>query len=802
MNEYQEQQYNPDQEEGFNLKKLLNKIFSRWYWFILSIAVAYTVSWLINRYTIPKYSISSSLIINEEKKSAAELLVTVLDRYGPRKNIENEIAILKSYTMVSKALSKLDFDVSYYVSGRIRESPMYPNSPFIVTPDTVKAYGTRIDITFLQDNKCRISVGEAIDEVLTVGETFRHPLFSFTVTLNRGVDIEDMIDRKYFFIFNNFNSLVNRYRGKVTITPNDKRGTILTLSLSGESAQQEADYLNALMDVYVQNGLDEKNQTSTNAIDFITEQLEYVGDSLRRAEDILEQFRTSNKSFNLGQEGNTILNRLSELESEKRNIKMQLNYYEYLQNYIDKNVNLEQVVAPSIIGIGDPLLNALVSELSKLSSEKALMSRSSNPETNPLIRDLNVKINTVLNSVRENVKQLIAATGISLEDIDKRIEQVEKQLVRLPLTERSLLNIQRDYNMNSENYTFLLKKRQDAAISKASNVADNKVLDYAMPQNAMKISPQNKRNNMIAIALGLLIPLIFIFVIDFFNNTITDLQEIKSLTSIPLIGLVGHNEKDSEVPVAENPASPLSESFRALRTNLHYVLHNKGGNIINVTSTISREGKTFISINLATMIAHSGKKVLLTGLDLRKPKISKVFNMDNGEGISTYLIGDTKYEDLIRPTNINNLYVAISGPVPPNPAELIETPAMGELFERAKKDFDFIIVDTPPVAVVVDSLLLAQYGDVNIFVVRQHYSSKDSILLANDLSKRPEIKGLSLVINDVNHSSSYGIGKYKYSYSYGYGYNYGGYGNYYSNYTEDYQQPVSFWRKLFPEKKE
>ncbi len=799
MTEYQEQ-YQPNQEEGFDFKKLLNKVLRRWYWFVLSVIVAYTISWVVNRYTVPIYSATASLIINEEKKSTAELLVNVLDRYSPRKNIDNEIAILKSYSMAAKTLKKLDFGISYYAVGRVRESLLYPTAPFVVIPDSLVAYGTRIDVIFLPDNQCQISIGENINKTITIGEKFDHPLFRFTIQLNRYVNPDEMVNKKFFFIVNNFNSLVNQHRGKVTITPNDKRGSVLTLSISGPNAQKEVDYLNTLMDVYIKNGLDEKNQTSINTIQFIDEQLMSVKDSLGRTEDALQKFRMNNEMFDFSQEGSAVFERLLKLELEQREIQMQLNYYEYLKDYIDSERNLDQVVAPSIIGINDALLNSSVSELASLSAKKIVHSYSSNPEKNPIVKELNIQINSILASLHENVNQLITSTNLTLNDVNKRIDLGRKDLLKLPGTERQLLNIQRKFNVNNETYNFMLKKRADAAISKASNVADNKVLDYAMAQNAGQISPKKSRNNMIAIALGVLIPLALIFVIDFFNRTITDLQEIKSSTTVPVVGTIGHNNKDSEVPVAENPASPLSESFRALRTNLHYILRDKSGKIINVTSTVSGEGKTFISTNLATIIAHSGKKVLLMGLDLRKPRINKVFNIDNREGISTYLIGDSKYEDIIHPTNVNNLYVAPSGPVPPNPAELIETLEMKQLLDQAERDFDFIVIDTPPVAIVVDSLLLAQYANVNLFVVRQSFSSKDSLLLANDLQQRSEMKGLSLVVNDVSHGSTYGLGKYRYSYNYGYGYNYSGYGSYYNSYYMDEEQPRGFWKRMFSKK--
>ncbi|MDR2038095.1 MAG: polysaccharide biosynthesis tyrosine autokinase [Bacteroidales bacterium] len=780
------------QEDNLDIKKLLNKIFRRWYWFVLSICITYSIAWFINRYTVPQYDINASLLVNEEKKSMGELLVSVFDRYGPRKNIDNEIAILKSYSMAAKALQNLDFGVSYYIVGRIRETELYPKKPFLVVPDSTTIYGKQVDITFLPGKKCQISIGEDIRETINVGEKFEKYGFAFTIYPSEFANIEDLEGRKYFFIIHNFNSLVNRYRRKLSVVANDKRGTVLTLSLSGAVPQKEADYVNTLMDAYIQNGLDEKNQMSINAIQFINEQLGFVTDSLKRAEDILENFRTSNKMFDFTLEGHAILERLNILISEQQKVNTQLNYYRYLRNYLEKEDELGRIVAPSIMGVDDLLLNSLVNELVKLSIKKSDLSNSSDPEKNPIVRNLDAQISSIQASLRENVNQLVESTDVALKDVNKRRSDVEKDLLKLPVTERRLLEIQREYNLNNETYNFLLKKHAEAAIAKASNVADNRVLDYAIVQNASKIAPKASRNILIAIALGLLIPLILVFIIDFFNHKISDLDEVRKITSLPIIGIIGHNNKASEIPVAENPTSPLSESFRALRTNLHYLLRNKDEKIIAVSSTVSGEGKTFISTNLASIIAHSGKKVLLMGLDLRKPKINKVFNINNHEGISTYLIGDSKYEDIIHATNIANLYIAPSGPIPPNPAELIETPKMGELLNKACTEFDFIVIDTPPVAVVVDSILLAQYTNLNIFVIRYNLSSKDSLLLANDLQKQEQIKSLSLVINDVSAGSSYGLGRYRYNY--GYGYSYSGYGNYYNSYMEE--EKTSFWNRL------
>ena len=405
---------------------------------------------------------------------------------------------------------------------------------------------------------------------------------------------------------------------------------------------------------------------------------------------------------------------------------------------------------------------------------------------NPSLTLLNAKIENNLDALRENVRQIINSATITINEVNKRQEGIENEIQQLPVTERRLLNIQRDFKLNDDIYNFLLQKRADAAIAKASNIADNKILDIASSENAVQISPKISRNKMIAIVIGILIPLAILVLIEFFNVKIIDPKDVEKITQIPIFGAVGHNEKDSDIPVAENPKSAISESFRALRTNLQYVMRDTRQKVVCITSTISGEGKTFCAVNFASIIAQANKKTLIMSLDLRKPKVHKIFNVQNEQGISTYLIGKSNFEDVIFKTHIKNLFIATAGPVPPNPAELIETEKMDEFVKKAQAEFDFIVLDTPPLAIVTDAILLTRFSDAVIFVVRQNYSSRDVLHLVDDLNTKRGIKNIGIVINDVKSNSYYSYGKkYNYGYGYGYGYNYG----YESYYGESDRKP-------------
>jgi capsular exopolysaccharide synthesis family protein len=380
-----------------------------------------------------------------------------------------------------------------------------------------------------------------------------------------------------------------------------------------------------------------------------------------------------------------------------------------------------------------------------------------------------------------------------IKDSDYRILLVESELNKLPGTERKLINIQRKFDLNNTVYNFLLEKKAEAGIAKASTVSDNRIIDKSVPFNSFKISPKSSKNYMMSLLLGILIPGILILLIDYMNNKIIDKKDIEKGTRVPVIGFISHNNLKTEIPVAERPGSTLSESFRSLRTNLKYFIKETKNPVISVSSTISSEGKTFISANLAAIIASNRMKVLLVGLDLRKPRIHKIFGISNETGISTYLIGQEKFANIIFQTEIENLWYAPSGPVPPNPAELIDSPAMKEFIIKAKTQFDYIIIDTPPVALVTDALLVSPFSDFYLFIVRQRYSSKNTLELIEELSNNENIKSMGIVINDLSLSGYYGYGlRYGYYGRYGYSYGHNYYGDYngYSKkgkeyYTED-----------------
>jgi len=487
----------------------------------------------------------------------------------------------------------------------------------------------------------------------------------------------------------------------------------------------------------------------------------------------MENFRFSNRFVDLTAEGNLVLQRLERYETEKNTLNLQMQYYEYLKEYLTSRDESGMIVSPSVMGISNPLLVSLIEELSslQLQQKQAGFVMKDNLPATDLISE---KLEQARKALLENVTSSISQLRLSTTDVEKRISEVNGQLGRLPGTERQLIRIQRDFDLNSTVYNFLLEKRAEAGIAMASKVSDNKIIDIAEPYNAVRIKPRTRQNYMLALILGLLLPAIAIILIDLLNNKIIDKKDIEKATTAPILGFISHNGYGSEVPVIEKPGSTLAESFRSIRTSLKYFMPEGQPAVIAITSTVSGEGKTFVAVNTAAIISMLGRKTLLVGLDLRKPRINKILGLDNSVGMSTYLSGNSRYNEVVQPTHIENLWFVSSGPIPPNPSELIERDSMNEFLAKARKEFDYIIIDTPPAAVVTDALLLAARADVTLFVVRQRYSAKSTLSLIDEIYRTREIKNPGIIVNDISMSGYYGYGlRYGYTMGYNYGYNYG-----------------------------
>ncbi|WP_226389055.1 GumC family protein [Penaeicola halotolerans] len=803
----------PPEEESIDIKGIIFRFLKYWPFFLLSIVASLAIVWFYHRYTAPKYTVSGTLMIKEEFANGgiASGFIEGTELFNNTRNIENEIFIIRSKSLAAQALDKVDFDVTYFSEGTIKRNELYQDAPFEVEVDWTHAQLTRGEFRIepINDNQFRLREGEksfsnygGLDSVNQLSPT---NVNLYETTFNYGEWIENrqvrfritkrgnIEDDRFLFTLNDRESLIELYSRSVGVKQVGTSGSILELSIETSVIPKGRDYLNTLMETYIQNELNDKNQVAANTIRFIDSQLGGITDSLTRVEQTLEDFRVNNKTINLSSEGQAIFGRLIQIEEQRFQEKTKNEYYRTLLKYIQNTEDLSKVFAPSVVNVNDELLNSLVTKLVELNNERINLGMNT-LRKNSAIEEKETQIQATVQTLTENLNNLITNSEIELQKIAQRITEVEKQLLKVPPTERKLVNIERQFNLNEGLYLYLLQKRAEAGIARASNVASNKVVDYA--KNGLLIFPKKEVNYLIALALGLVLPIILIFLKEFFNTRIEDQKELEKYIQIPILGIVGHSSKRGNLVVLDNPKSLVAESFRSLRTNLNYISADKKSKTILVTSSVSGEGKTFTSINLASIFALGGKKTILVGLDLRKPRIFTDFGLENSVGMTNYLINQAKKEDIILKSNYDNLDLIASGPVPPNPAELLLNGKLEVLLEDLKNTYDIIILDTPPMGLVSETLDLMKYSDVNLYMVRQHYTLRGQLGLVNELYEKGSIRNIYALFNDYSQNA----GSYAYNYGYGYGYKYGyTYGSQYSGgyYSDDEDAKTPWYKKIF-----
>lgn len=800
--------YKPQQtgeEQSIDIKQLIYICLSHWYLFVISVIVALAIGFAINRYKTNVYQTSGTVLIKDQNGYDPTMLMTNLN--FNTQNVENEMAVLKSYMLTERAVKKMNLEVTYFEKGRVATTEMYQNAPFTVEFDrsvpqavgltyeisnigseTMSLHGTSEFLSKYDFVLCQ-SLGSSPQNIDIVteckqGEWVENGYNRIRIVLNENYNPEDDNSRRLFFRLNSYPSLVKQM-SRFSVNTTSKQSSVISIVTNGSNPKKIVDFTNMLMNEYVNRGLEKKNMVSENTIQFIDNELTGIQESLGSAESELKDFRKQNDLMNLDMQASQIYNNLQVLEREKADMTVNVKIYKRLQDYIKGQIDdPENLAAPSTMGINDPLLNQLVRDLVTLSQTKATQLLTQT-EQHPQIVKLNEQIVTTKKTLLETINNLVINAEMGLEEINKRIAKAVSETKVLPEKQQQLINYQRNFNFNDETYKYLMQRRAEAQILKASNTPDNEVLDVARIEKTQKISPRTKMNYLIALILGLLIPAVYLFLKDFFNVSISDRKDVEKLTSFPIIGQVAQTNSKDPLVVVNSPKSPIAESFRSIRTNVEFITQGKNQSTILVTGDMQSIGKTFNAINVASIYALYGKKTVLLGFDLRKPKLFKEFGLNNNIGLSSFLSNKEPFESIIQSTTaIPSLDIITSGPIPPNPAELIASEKCDELFKLLRERYDYIIIDTPPVGLVTDAFLLMKHSDVNLFIVRQGVTNKN---IFGTIIKDMESRGLkmSIVLNGIQTNKGYGYGygkKYGYGYGYAYGYGYGRYGSSNSGY--------------------
>ena len=790
---------------SIDIKALLFRVLRGWKWILLSIILSLAVAYYINVRKKYQYEMDTKISVKDEQNPFFTSSMNLTFNWGGSSDkVETMITTLKSRTHNEEVVEALDYYIQYLKQDKYYYTDIYGANPFIVQLDKNKpqVLSQLIKVTVLPDKKLQVAVdfetpqlqlidykihkiypfvvkGELhYEKTVTYNELVSFPFMQFKLIKNNDTFQNEGV---YYIKFLNFNSVVSRFK-KLKAKQISKSSSILSLSLQGENKAKLAKYLNATVAVLKQNQLRKKNLFAANTIAFIDRELTGVTDSLKTAERDLEQFRAKNQIFDLSSEGGKIYEDMSSFESERMVIARKIGYYELLDTYL-KNKNFTRISSPSAVGIEEPNIISGVSELVAMAVEKEHLSQSLRAD-NPLLKELDGKIAAREQVIKENIRSAKALLKSDKAAINKRIAQLRHKYKKLPVAEQRLSNMKRVYDLSEASYNMLLEKRSQAGIAMAANVSDVTVIDNAKDVGQGAIAPNKMLNYIIALVLGFVLPLVILVLIALLDSSINTIEELKQETKIPFLGVVGNNETKDDLVVFNKPRSGTAESFRAVRASLQFIykkISKDTAKKVLVTSSVSGEGKTFIAKNIATVFALSNKKTILIGLDLRKPRIHDGFTVDDKLGAVNYLIGDKTITEIIQQTKIENLDIITSGPIPPNPSELLLGSALAELITYLEKEYDYIIIDTPPVGLVSDTFEIANYVDASIYVVRQGYSKKGMLDMINDKYDKGEIKNITILFNDVASGKGYG-----------YGYGYGTYANGYHETTKK-----SFFQKLF-----
>lgn len=760
-----------NQDEGIDVKKIIYLLLRQWYWLALFGSIGLIGAFLYTKMTIPMYQVSTSILIPEESTGMDMKEVFQGVSGTTNNNIVNQIEIIQSYYIVNKTLLNLNWRTSWYSKGLFVWRGIYKQEPFDIqeAPNFINPKGVPIYITTSYGDNYTIKVDSKIfqNNVLsdvkfeasgTYGRPFINKYFNFTLV--KKISDAEIPSHDYYFTFNDLNQTTRSYQGRLNASLKDKKGDVVVCSIQGAEPDREVEFLNELIRVYTEGKMDFENEAQRRSLDFINTQLAGISDSLNTAGTKFSEFRSRNNIIDLGAEGKLVMDNLTEIESERARAQMQLDYFQDLLKYLNNANDLQKIIAPSVVGIQDASLNALVLKLGELFNRRQVVSFSAK-ENNPTLIMIDKELNQTKNQLNENLRNLIDNATRNINSQKERQDKISVQLNRLPQKEQKMVNIQRQFNLTNELYTFLLQKRAETNISLASNIPDVQVIDVARPEQASQVGLARTKVLMIGLIMGLSFPLAYILLIGFFDNRIRSQTDLEKNNNVPILGNIMHNPTKSDLIIHENPKSNIAESFRVLRTNLQYMLTGSGGKIISILSTNPGEGKSFSSINLASILAVNNKKVLLIGADMRKPRLHKVFDLPNEKGLSTYLIGNNSINEVIIPTLIENLSFLPSGPIPPNPAEILNKPEMKMLIDEVRSKFDYIIVDNAPTSMVTDGYILTHFSDLNIFVLRYGVSHVNQIEIINQYVEKKTIDNVAILINDIK-INAFGHSYYKY----------------------------------------
>lgn len=790
-----ENNMNEQDEEKINYQELLFRYIIHWPWFVASVLVCLIGAWVYLHFQTPVYQVSASIMIKDDKKGSGSTDLGNLGIGGvitSTQGIDNEIEVLRSKTILKEVVNNLELYITYYDEDEFPEKELYQTSPVIVNLTAQEAdklpgsalLAMKLSPEGVLDVNLKVGLNEynqrfeKLPAVLptdagTFGFALKDSLSGGQMEGHKGErHIRAVVSRPF--------GVAKGYQGALSIAPTSRTTSVAVVSLMNTNIQRARDFINKLMEMYNRNTNNDKNKVAEKTREFINERIKIIDEELGSTEDKLEAFKRNAGLTDISSDAQLAVSGNAEYEKRRVDNGTQINLVRDLIKYINNPLN-EYELLPGNIGLSDAGLTTQIGRYNELIIERKRLLRTST-ESNPMIVNLDTSIRAMKSNVQAAINGTLQGLLIVKADLEREAGRFSRRISDAPGQERQYVSIARQQEIKAGLYLMLLQKREENAITLAATANNAKIIDEPVATGG-PLSPKPNMIYMIALVLGVGMPVGVIFLIGLTKFKIEGRGDVEKLTRLPIVGDVPlTNEKAGSIAVFENQNTLMSETFRHIRTNLQFMLENDQ-KVILVTSTVSAEGKSFISSNLAISLSLLGKRVIIVGLDIRKPGLNKIFNIPRKEqGITQYLSNPEKnLMDFVQPSDVSkNLYILPGGIVPPNPTELLARDGLDKAIETLKKNFDYVILDTAPAGMVTDTLLVGRVADLSVYVCRADYSRKAEFTLINELAADNKLPNICTIINGLDlkkkkYGYYYGYGKYGKYYGYGkrYGYGYG-----------------------------
>lgn len=769
-----------DEIEEVNLREQLDKYAIHWKWFLLSTVLCLIFAFLYLRYTAPSYEASTTILVKDEKKGD---MLSELSAFsdlgvggGSVNNVDNEIEILKSRTLIESTIKKLNLSVNLLVEGNVVDRDIYGSAPINVyflnktelfdeanallrcnllskdyfELENIIADGDK-DENLILPSKIKIKYGEKIPTTLGMLIIEKNAFYKKNTIGDKSIQIS----------INSLDNVTAGFRSRLKVEAISKTSSVVDVSITDPVQKKAEDFLDNMIRIYNENAAEDKNFISENTSKFISERLTLITQELDGVEQDVESFKKSNKLTDIESEAQLFIEGSNEYDKKSVETEIQLNVVSSLLDFMKKSTNADLLPTNIITDNGDA--GGLITSYNQLVLDRNRILKSATTE-NPSVIKLDQQISSLKANVATSLRRMQSNLQIQNRDIKSQEGILNNKIGKIPVQERQFRVIARQQKVKEELYLYLLQKREETAISLAATEPNARVIDAAKA-DGIPVSPKKKIIYLAGLLIGLLIPFGIIYLHDLLDTKIKSKLDLEGKTQIPFIGDVPTSLDTGELIRTESRSSS-AEAIRIVRTNLEFMLNKVGEGIaktVFVTSTFPAEGKTFISVNLAATFALSGRKVLLIGMDIRNPKLAEYMNIPS-LGLTNYL--STKSADvndyIVKHADYENFFILPSGVIPPNPVELLMSKKVDQLFETLKKEYDYIVVDTAPVSMVADTLLIAKNADTFVYVMRANVLEKRMLAIANTFYKEKKLPNMCLVLNDTDSTKGYGYG-------YGYG---------------------------------